>query len=95
MTQITQEQNIVGILYVGSHSYGLLQLNPVTHFGQPVYLSVGALVFNVVNSESQAINVVVKGDFIVEPLAKPIFTSVYYYLDEEVFEKDKSQLTLL
>ena len=53
MTQITQEQNIVGILYVGSHSYGLLQLNPVTHFGQPVYLSVGALVFNVVNSESQ------------------------------------------
>lgn len=92
MKQITQEQDIVGILYVGNRSYNLLQLAPVTHFGQPVYLSVGAIVFRVMNSSNQAIHLVVKGDFIVEPLAKPVSFDVEYYIEEDV-QEDMTQLT--
>ena len=93
MKKITQDQYVVGILYIGNRSYSLLNLSPITHFGQPLYLSAGAMVFSVVNSEDQAINVIVNGDFIVEPLAHPVSTSVHYYLDDEVLKEEKTQLT--
>ena len=94
MKKITQNQYVVGILYIGNRSYSLLNLSPITHFGQPLYLSAGAMVFSVVNSEDQAINVIVNGDFIVEPLAHPVSISVHYYLDE-VLKEEKTQLTFV
>lgn len=90
MKEIVEEKTVVGTLYtnnMGAGSFDLLDLNPIKSF-TPIK---DAEVFYVVDGVTQfAVNIVVKGDFVIVPLLVPAKVRAKYLIEEAIEELNKS-----
>lgn len=89
MFEIVETKSVVGTLYTTIGNFDLLDLKPVSAF-TPIK---DAEVFYVVDNVSGfAVNIVVKGDFVIVPLLVPATIKARYLVEEE---PNQAQLSFL